>query len=410
MTPFGTRWQIASCFGCLIVGLTLAGPQPLTAQTPKSIVRLTADEEPDPELPPDDFWKDSIDECCGETDRAEWLELRARVGGSYTRVPGEPLWGAEYGVDMAARLRGDWNFFSSGTARHFSEGTQWAFTTGFLRVDTSDCCDRLSFSVLYDGFTDTRVDDLYVSQLRTQLGYDIGWGIEAGVLWTKPLNRDNDVPFSFQSGGSTFFGVGSAQLSESLFSYISAEISHGTQAALAVGYRENPDAIVMAGRVSRSLAENLNVYAAALYGERFSVWGVNFGLEIVPGRRRAVGGESLAGPSGGTASGSSIQLARYVPPGGANGQQEITPEFDRSQLRETRGSRDGVQLQPTVTVPGSVLNTRHVQTLQIFSTPTVLTTLFGANPTGNTFFANNRNNVQQFNVNVGGTNADTNGF
>lgn len=209
--------------------------------------------------------------------------LVGRSGSGYSSTPGESLWGGTYGVDAIVALTEQWSFLGTVNASHFSGGSQVAGSIGLYKIYDLDCCDRWSLSLIWDQFTDSRVDGLYLTQARLQIGYSLTDCLQVGAVYTNPTNTDNDVPYTFTFAGTNFTEIGSASISESLLGYVSAQLPRGIQCAVVAGFREDPDQMTVATSLRVPLSDRLSAYASGGYADRFATWGASLGLQILLG-------------------------------------------------------------------------------------------------------------------------------
>ena len=100
---------------------------------------------------------------------------------------------------------------------------------------------------VFDQFTDSRVDDLYLSQLRLQLADPLSRRCQVGVIYTEPTNRDGvDLLVSAFS----FIEPGTIGQSQSVNGYVAGRAGQVQWSALA-GFREDPDTLTLAGTLLR---------------------------------------------------------------------------------------------------------------------------------------------------------------
>ncbi|MDP6445864.1 MAG: hypothetical protein QGG36_21665 [Pirellulaceae bacterium] len=335
-----------------------------------------------------------------------WLDnldytLIGRGGGSYYDVPGESLWSGSYGGDLIVGLTESWAAVGSANANHVTGGTQFAATVGFMRANNLAMCDPWSMSVAWDQFTESRVDGLYLTQLRLQAGYAFNACTEVGAVYTNPTNRDNDVPYTYTFLGTDFTEFGTVNMSESVSGYVAREFANGLQASLVVGYREDPDTMLFSGSVTAPLNDRLAVYAGGSYGERFGTWGTGFGMEWRFGRDDQRSGSSLVSTNRRFRSTADehISLVSYVPPA-----REFTdpPEGTVLPYDELNPSRQDLQtVEPNVErLSRRLAASLHKRVSDTFGKPARLWGGTSGDPDQNPFFRN-LSAVNTFNVRYG---------
>lgn len=279
----------------------------------------------------------ACDRACGEGRR---LALRGYGGTSYYHVPGESLFGASYGLDAVYNLSGNWNLLGSFNVNHVNRGSQLVGSLGVIKIHDLANCDPWSFSAAFDQATDSRIDGLYLSQVRAHLGYAFSDRLEIGAVFAAPTNTDPDVPFVFTFLGTDFFETAAAQMSQAISMYVGGQIGLTQWAAIA-GYRDDPDTGYLAGSVTRQLTDRVAIYANGSYSWRVGNWAAGAGLEVRFGRLSGIRGRDREGVAASYQVDESgeIRLTDFVPPGipeeGTTGPERITLDVVEEPLGTT---------------------------------------------------------------------------
>ena len=220
-----------------------------------------------------------------QSDDSRFL-LISRLGTSYYSVPGEALFGAAYGLDLAYELTGDWGLVASGNFNSLSHGTQFVGSLGAVKLPDfygEEWHSPLSFSFYFDQFTDSRVDtfggSLYLSGVRLQTGYAIHEALEVGAIFSAPAQEDDDVKFLFVNFPNSLPTPGIVEMSESISGYASGQVGC-VQWAGSAGYRADPGTFLVSGSVRRPLTESIALFSNASYEGKRGNWGVGFGIEF----------------------------------------------------------------------------------------------------------------------------------
>ncbi|MFQ5732393.1 MAG: hypothetical protein ACE5KM_10630 [Planctomycetaceae bacterium] len=241
--------------------------------------------------------------------RVPWYYARFRGGLSYFDVPsssrlGGSRLGGEYGGDVVVPLVKGFAAYGNLSLNHFSGGTQVLGTVGMIKVPRTDAtglAKGLSWMVLFDQFTDTRIDNLYLSSLRVGVSKSLNPRTRIGAIYTEPLHDDNakfvlfpgaaaiSVPLSPTRGFKAFL---SRQFDSTLLSGW-------------VGYRDKANTVGYGGSVRRALADRLTAVATLTY-EDAGLWSGFAGFEIAFGRPKTVDSNC----------GSRCARLRNAPPGG----------------------------------------------------------------------------------------------
>lgn len=234
------------------------------------------------EFPCDALWStDACDGCGASSPFASRFAFATRGGIDYFDVPGEVETGGLYGGDMGLRLTDNWGLLGSLNVTHVSGGTMVVGTGGLFRLadfSTGSASDRVTAAVLFDQFTDTRITDLYLNQLRLQLGYALTEQWESGVVYTRPTNLDDDVTFLLTAFGN-FPLPGRLQQSESVSAYVAGNLK-GTVVSAQLGYRDGVNSVTLGSSASVPITDRVWLSSAVNYDAEPGSWGVTCGLEL----------------------------------------------------------------------------------------------------------------------------------
>ena len=144
---------------------------------------------------------------------------------------------------------------------HISRGTQFLGTVGLYRTANADSCeiqDRIGFAAHFDQFTDTRGNDLYLSQFRLQIGTPISPNWSVGLRYTEPVSEDVN-PIFFTDSSLT----GNFEVSQTFAGFLSGYWSDNLLTFM-VGHREHPNSTFIDAAARRPLGGNLYVFVDAL--------------------------------------------------------------------------------------------------------------------------------------------------
>lgn len=274
--------------------------------------------------------------------------LLFRGGSSYYRVPGQSLFGGAYSLETAFPIGNDVGLTVSGNVNHLSGGTQFSGSTGLVKLPAQRPASRgdsITAAVVFDQFTDNRVNtftgSFYTSQLCWQGGYQIEPDLEIGVSGSVPLYRTDDVLFRFVNFPGSLPVAGVVAGSVSCGAYVTGH-SGAWQQAIYAGFRELPGTAQLASSTRYRIDERIAAIAGGTFEERHSNWNVYFGLEIDLGRRRtsrqrgrSIRAQSPAAP---------VHTAGYVPPGNVDSDPE-------NEIREFPLNLGEDSIQPPLNLP-----------------------------------------------------------
>ena len=213
-------------------------------------------------------------QACAQQDWGQ--SLRARGGLSYFQDTHDSQVGALYGLDMSVPMFEQANLYGSFTHNHFDQGSQFIGTLGSYRQGQADgdLLQRFSGGLLFDQYTDTRFDGLYLSQLRSFLGFAITENLGAGVTYTDPLEDADSVTLALPGGGTGPVTLRNAELLEG---YLSMRWGQNLITA-AIGQRQDPNDLVASLYGTHQLNSKLGLYTNTSYSDSHS-WASTFGLQ-----------------------------------------------------------------------------------------------------------------------------------
>ena len=228
--------------------------------------------------------------------------LRARGGMSYFQDSVDSQLGALYGLDFSVPMFEQSNLYGSFTYNHFDLGSQFLGTLGSYRQGVADgtIMDGLSGGVLFDQYTDTRYDGLYLSQFRLFAGYALSEHVGAGMTYTTPVDDADRVNIAVPGGGPGPAIIRNAELLEAYLS-----LRWGQHLATAtVGQRQDNNGLVASLYALRQLNEQLGFYTNTSYAENSS-WATTVGLQWTFGAGSRNGATSPTQPVPGIVRGQS---------------------------------------------------------------------------------------------------------
>lgn len=235
-----------------------------------------------------------------------------RGAGTYYSVPGETEFGGAYGLQLGLHLSGKWGFLGSFDVNHLSNGTQFSGTTGFLKL--SDPCgtnwrERSTFLATLDQFGDSRIDGMYLNQLRFLWGYSLNECLHLGVTFAQPLN-EAQVTVRFRAFPAFPFR-GSIEMSQAASVY--AAWQYGSlQLTGSLGYRDTFDELTLGTGFRFLHSDRVSSFVAFGYGADRATWGGSAGFQVKFGPR-SCGSTYGASEVCATSSGSAIVRAQSPP-------------------------------------------------------------------------------------------------
>jgi hypothetical protein len=213
--------------------------------------------------------------------RAPWYFARLRGGASYFDVPDESRLGGEYGGDVIVPLIGRNAGYANLSINHYSGGTQVLGQVGLMGAGSpcaDDWTDRLGWLVVFDQFTDTRFDDLYVSSLQAGLSYTVDANTLVGAVYTEPL-EDDEIEILIP--GATAVS-GDVSQSRAVRAYLSRRFD-STLVSGWIGYRDVANTMLYGGSVRHSISDRISTVVQATYQD-VGIWSAFAGIEVALGR------------------------------------------------------------------------------------------------------------------------------
>lgn len=205
---------------------------------------------------------------------------RFRGGASYFDVPDESKMGGEYGADVVVPLIGRHTGYGNISINHYSGGTQVLGQVGLLQAGVpcaADWTDRLGWLVVFDQFTDTRFDDLYLSSLQAGVTYTVDAHTLIGAVYTEPLEDDN-IDLVVIPGATI---SGEVSQSRAVRAYVSRRFD-STLLSGWVGYRDVADTTFYGGSIRHAISANVGSVVQATYQDA-GIWSAFAGIEIAFG-------------------------------------------------------------------------------------------------------------------------------
>ena len=114
-------------------------------------------------------------------------------------------------------------------------------------LDPTNHFSALSYMVLFDQFTDGRVEDLYLSRVRAQLGYAGGLNSMFGLRDAAPVSGESNVVFV-----DPVIGVNTGTLRSAETVGVFCSQTFGIcRLTGEIGCQRDPDTLLLGGDVSR---------------------------------------------------------------------------------------------------------------------------------------------------------------
>ncbi len=204
--------------------------------------------------------------------------FRARAGVSYFDLPDDSEIGGSYGFDYSRRVYGPWGGYMSFDANSISRGTQFMGTLGIIKrsgISPDNFLTRFGFGFFFDQFSDTRVDEFYVSQFRLHMGYMVTHQVAVGLRYAEPISRDQDVIFVSPGFGATPGFIRPSQFWSGYLSFRKGPLLLTGE----VGYRDKPNTTTFGAGGRYAMSNRLGTYSYVTYETR-GVWAANVGLEF----------------------------------------------------------------------------------------------------------------------------------
>ncbi len=208
--------------------------------------------------------------------------MRFRAGFTQVNKSIESHVGGTWGLDGVVPVDDECGVHWAGRVNQFSGGTQYLGSLGAYERSRSagDLQDRFGVSAIVDLFHDSRVSDLWLTQIRGQAGFRMSDTSAVGVHFTAPLNdnRSNQIP----APGSIIWPNTAV---DSIGAYVTEELMQ-CQLQASLGYREKPNSTYVDFSVRRPLAgDNVFAYASTNYIAERGQFGTWVGVEYRLGRR-----------------------------------------------------------------------------------------------------------------------------
>lgn len=219
-----------------------------------------------------------VRDTCGESgawgcdDSTDHL-VRFRAGLTQVNKVFESHVGGTWGLDGVVPVDDHHGAHWAARVNQFSGGTQYQGSLGGYERSApgGDGRDRFGASVIVDLFHDSRVNDMWLTQLRGQAGVALSATSAVGVAFTVPLNDERSgIPPGFPWATTAVDSVGA---------YATEELMN-CQVQAGAGYREKPNSAYLDLAVRRRLAgDNLFAYASTNYIADRGQFGTWIGIE-----------------------------------------------------------------------------------------------------------------------------------
>lgn len=228
-----------------------------------------------------DGWLGDVRQSLSASGNSESGHL-TRVRGGFTQVnkTTDSHIGGTYGLDGLVPAGEDHGVHWAARVNQFSGGTQYQGSLGAYErsYSTGDVRDRFGASIIVDVFHDSRVSDMWLTQIRGQLGVATSETSALGVAFTTPLNDD-------RSGLGPGPAIRPTTAVDSIGAYITEELMN-CQVQANIGYREKPNSAYVDFSVRRALVgEKCFAYASTNYIMDRGQFGTWIGVEYRLGGR-----------------------------------------------------------------------------------------------------------------------------
>jgi len=224
------------------------------------------------------------DPCClnGQSRWTVW----AWGGGTYYSTSFESLFGFAEGVTLGYRLTEATGLLGQIGFNHTGRSTQILGTVGAQKFGNpygGSMWERTSVWVLWDQFTDTRFANLYVHQLRLNVGFVPAERREIGMSFSIPTSGGGVGGALIPLGGPGLLSSGT----EFIGPYLSTEVGDGGQLTTMVGYMGgagNTGGAAFGVGYEQPMNDNLNFITDAKYGTS-GLWALSAGVSLGLGRQ-----------------------------------------------------------------------------------------------------------------------------
>jgi len=225
----------------------------------------------------------------------------AQGGASYYSVPHqETNFGGAYGGDAAHRLLGPIWLRGGVAVNHISGGTQFLGVVGLEKkayVNPTGLWDHLAFLALFDQYTDSRIDGLYLTRFRFDASYYVTSTLSVGARYFEPVSGQSNVPIVNALGTA---GVGSFQNARIYSAYVNTTTAWGN-VEFEAGTRLQPDVFLAGLSLRNRLTDSIGTYTYTQYVAT-GQWAAGGGIEFrFGGARRTlaqVGNDIIRGSGG----------------------------------------------------------------------------------------------------------------
>lgn len=224
------------------------------------------------------------DPCClnGQSRWTVW----AWGAGTYYSTSFESLFGFAEGATLGYRLTETTGLLGQIGFNHTGRSTQILGTVGvqkFGNPDGASGWDRTSVWVMWDQFTDTRFANLYLHQLRVNVGFVPAERREIGLSFSIPTSGGGVGGALSPLGGAGLLSSGT----EFIGPYLSTEVGDGGQLTTMVGYMGgagNTGGAAFGVGYEQPMNDNLNFITDAKYGTS-GLWALSAGVSLGLGRK-----------------------------------------------------------------------------------------------------------------------------
>lgn len=195
---------------------------------------------------------------------------------SYFQDPLDSQLGVLYGLELAVPVFERGKLHGAFSHNHFDLGSQFLGTLGTYHqgLPEGEFLERFSCGLLFDQYTDTRFDGLYLSQFRYFAGFAPSERFSFGITYTNPLEDADSLDLALPTIGTGPVTLHNAEIVEGYLS-----LQHGrSQLTTAIGQRQAPNELVVSLFAVHQLSSQFGLYSNSSYSDS-RLWAASVGLQ-----------------------------------------------------------------------------------------------------------------------------------